>query len=96
MQAAIPPPHSILTGAKLPEARKNHKSTIFLAAPAADPPEYLVLPGPLQYKQLCHLHPPVLTGTEPSSLGQPQEQIPVDDSHAEVEIKTTVETQGQC
>ena len=36
-----------------------------------------------------------LTGEAPKPPGQPQEQTPVDDPHAEVEIKP-VETQGQC
>ena len=30
---------------------------------------------------------PVLTGANPSSPGQPQEQTPEDDPHTEVEIK---------
>ena len=37
-----------------------------------------------------------LTGINPSLPGQPQEWTAVDDPHAEVEIKTTFETQGQC
>ena len=37
-----------------------------------------------------------LTGANPSPPGQSQEQTPVDDPHAEVEIKITIETQGQC
>ena len=32
--------------------------------------------------------PLALTGADPSPLGQPQEQAPVDDPHAEVEIKS--------
>ena len=35
-----------------------------------------------------------LTGANPILPGQPQEQTPVDDPHAEVEIKITIETQG--
>ena len=37
-----------------------------------------------------------LTGANPRPPGQPQEQTPVDGPHAEVEIKTTIEIQGQC
>ena len=36
----------------------------------------------------------VLTGADPSPLGQPQEQTPVDDPHAEVEIKTQLNSRG--
>ena len=43
------------------------KSTIFSAALAANPPEYLVLPDTLQIKRLYHLH-------NRSSQEQPQVQ----------------------
>ena len=36
----------------------------------------------------------VLTGADPSLLGQPQEQSPVDDPHAEVEIKPQLNSRG--
>ena len=36
----------------------------------------------------------VLPGAEPSPPGQPQEQILVDDSHAEVEIKPQLKPRG--
>ena len=56
------------------------------------PPEYLVLPEPLGPKQLHRLH------TWPSQ-GQTQvlqgsKQIPVDDPHAEVEIKPQLKPRG--
>ena len=71
----------------------NHnKSTVFPAALAANPPEYLVLPEPLQTKQLHHLHTLPLTGASPP--GQPQEQIPVDDTQVEVEIKLQLKPRG--
>ena len=50
-----------------------------------------MLPEPLRPKQPYHL---ALTGANPGPLGQPQEQTPVDNPHIEVEIKTTIETQG--
>ena len=37
---------------------------------------------------------PALTGTNPSPPGQPQEQTPVDDPHAEVEIKPQWKPRG--
>ena len=68
---------------------------IFPAALATNPPEYLVLPEPLQPKQLPPPHL-ALTGANPSPPGRAQEQTPVDNPHVEVEIKTTIEPQGQC
>ena len=35
-----------------------------------------------------------LTGANPSPPGQPQEQIPVEDTHAEVEIKPQLKPRG--
>ena len=35
-----------------------------------------------------------LTGADPSPAGQPQEQTPVDDPHAEVEIKPKLKPRG--
>ena len=35
-----------------------------------------------------------LMGAHPNPPGQPQEQIPVDDPHAEVEIKSQVKPRG--
>ena len=49
-------------------------STIFPAALAANSPEYLVLPEPLQPKQLHYLHNWPLLGQNPNPPGQPQEQ----------------------
>ena len=37
----------------------------------------------------------VLTGADPSPPGQPQEQTPVDDPHAEVEIKSQLKPRGR-
>jgi len=48
-----------------------------------------VLPEPLRPKQLHHL-----TGANPTPPGQPQEQTPVDDPHAEVEIKPHLKPRG--
>ena len=70
------------------------QSTVFPAALAANTPEYLVLPEPLRPKQL---QPPphlALTGANPSPPGQPQEQTPVDDPCAEVEIKPQLKPRG--
>ena len=66
---------------------------IFPAALAANSPEYLVLPGPLQQAAapLPHL---ALTGANPSPPGQPQEQTPVDGPHAGVEIKPQLKLRG--
>ena len=63
------------------------ENTVFPAALGADSPEYLVLPESLRPKQLHHLHIWPLTGPNLSPPGQPQEQSPVDDPDAEVEIK---------
>ena len=38
---------------------------------------------------------PVLTGADLSPPGQPQEQIPMDDPHAEVRIKTQLSSRGR-
>ena len=38
----------------------------------------------------------VLTGAEPSPPGQPREHTAMDNPHAEMEKKTTIEPQGQC
>jgi len=54
---------------------------------AANSPENLVLPETLWLKQLHHLH------TWPSQ-GQPQEQTPVDNPHAKVEIKPQLKPRG--
>ena len=35
-----------------------------------------------------------LTGADPSPPGQPQEQTPVDDSHAQMEIKPQLKPRG--
>jgi len=51
-----------------------------------------VLPGPLQPKQLYHLY--TFTGADSSPPGQPQEQTPVDDPHAEVELKPQLKSRG--
>ena len=45
IQAAAPPPCSILTDAKQPEARKSPISAPYLVTIATGPPEYLALPG---------------------------------------------------
>ena len=42
----------------------------------------------------CTTCTPALTGTNLGSPGQPQEQTPVDDPHAEVEIKTQLKPRG--
>ena len=42
----------------------------------------------------CPSHHLVLTGTDSNPPGQPQEQTPVDDSHAEVEIKPQLKPKG--
>ena len=63
--------------------------TIFPAARAANPAEHLVLPEPLRPKQLPQLHA-CPHRANPSPPGQPPEQTPVDDPHAEEEIKPQV------
>ena len=45
-----------------------------------------MLPEPLRPKQLHHFHTWPSQGPNPSPPGQPQEQTPVDDPHAELEI----------
>ena len=60
---------------------------------AANSPEYLVLPEPLPPKQRHHCHTWPSQGQTKSSR-QPQEQTPVDDPHAEVEIKPQLKPRG--
>ena len=67
--------------------------SIFPAALAANPPEYLVLPEPLRPKQRHHLRT-WPHGADPSPAGQPQEQTPVDDPHAEVGIEPQLKPRG--
>ena len=62
-------------------------STIFPAALAANSPEYLVLPEPLQPKQLHHLHAWPSQGQTQALRGSLRSQISVYNPHAEVEIK---------
>jgi len=47
---------------------------------------------------VTHALPPhlALTGANPSPPGQPQEQTPVDDPHAEVEIKPQLKPRGNA
>ena len=45
-------------------------------------------------KQLHHLHTWPSLGAKPSPPGEPQEQTPVDDPHAEVEIKPQLKPRG--
>ena len=50
---------------------------------------------PLQPKQAAVLPPHLaLTGANPITPGQPQEQTPVDNPHAEVEIKPQLKLRG--
>ena len=69
-------------------------SIIFPAALAANSPEYPVLPEPLTPKQLYHLHTWPLQGQIQDLPGHPQDQIPVYDPHAEVEIKPQLKLRG--
>ena len=69
------------------------QSTIFPAALITSSPEYLVLLGPLRFKQLHDIHTS-LTGANPSPPEQSQEKTPVDHSHAEVEIKPQLKPRG--
>ena len=69
-------------------------STLFPAALAANSPEYLVLPEPLATQAAAPPPHLALTGANPSPPGQPQEQTPVDDPHAEVEIKPQLKPRG--
>ena len=69
-------------------------SIIFPAALAANSPEYPVLPEPLTPKQLYHLHTWPLQGQIQDLPGHPQDQIPVYDPHAEVEIKPQLKPRG--
>ena len=69
-------------------------STIFPAALVTNPPEYLVAartPVTQAAASPPHL---ALTGANPSPPGQPQEQTPEDDPHAEVEIKPQLKLRG--
>ena len=70
------------------------QSTVFPAALAANSPEYLVLARtPATQAAVPPLHL-ALTGANPSPPGQPQEQTPVDNPHAEVEIKPQLKPSG--
>ena len=60
---------------------------IFPAALDTNFPEYLVLPEPLRPQAAAPPPPLAFIGADPSPPGKPEEQIPVDDPHAEVEIK---------
>ena len=53
-----------------------------------------MLPEPLRPKQLLHLHTEHSLRADPSPPGQPQERTPVDDPHAEVEIKPQLKPRG--
>ena len=95
IQAAAPPPCSILTGPELPEAKEKHpNSTVSPAPMASSSPVYLALPGSLQSKQLPYVH----TWT---SLGQTQVSRAASGvncgwptcRHGD---KTRAELQGQC
>ena len=55
---------------------KPFKNTIFPAALATNPTEYLVLPERLQPKKLHHFHTWPSQGANPSPPGQPQELNP--------------------
>jgi len=68
-------------------------STIFPAALAANSPEYVVLPEPLDPSS-CTTSTPGLHRANPSPPGQPQEQTPVDDPQTEVEIKPQLKPRG--
>ena len=45
-----------------------------------------------EWKDLAH--PSSYTGVDPSSPGQPQDQIPVEDPHVEMEVKPQLKTSG--
>ena len=68
-------------------------STVFPAALASNSPEYLVLPEPLRPKQRHHLRT-WPHRADPSPPEKSQEQTPVDDPHAEVEIKPELKPKG--
>ena len=61
--------------------------TGFLVTVATGFPVHLLPPGPPVTQAVMPLPCPVLTGADPSAPGQPQEQTPVGDSHAEVGLK---------
>ena len=69
-------------------------STIFPTTLAAKPPESLVLPEPLQTKQLYHLHTWPSQGQTQALQGSLRSQTPVDNPHAEVEIKPQLKPRG--
>ena len=70
-------------------------STIFPAALATNPPEYLVLPEPLRPRQLHHLHTwPSQGQTKPSRAASGAN--PSGQPTSRGGNKTTIETQGQC
>ena len=55
------------------------------------------MPGAARNPETQTAAPPpqlALTGPNPSSPGQPREQTPVDDPHAEVEIKLQLKSRG--
>ena len=69
-------------------------SAVFPAVLATNSAEYLVLPEPLRPKHLHHLHTWPSQGQNSSPPGQPQEQSPVDNPPAEVEIKSQFKPRG--
>ena len=70
------------------------QSTIFPAALAANPAEYLVLPKSLQSKQLHHLYTWPPQGQTQALQGSLRSQTPEDNPHAEVEIKPQLKPRG--
>ena len=71
------------------------QSTIFPAAPAANSPDYLVLPELLQPKQLHHLHTWPSQG-QPKSSRAASGANPSGPPTCRAGNETTIETQGQC
>ena len=66
-------------------------------SPGKNPGVYWPIPGAARTPATQAAAPPphlALTGANPSPPGQPQEQTPVDDPHAEVEIKQQLKPRG--
>jgi len=77
------------SGVPLPSPLYPSRALYFLLGTL---PEYLVLPAPATQVTAPPPHL-ALTGADTSPPEQPQEQSPVDDPHAEVEIKPQLKPQ---
>ena len=98
-------PARLLSGKEILQARRLERIGQYLL-PHPSRALYFLLPYPPTPLGTCSCHnqcnpssaPPshlALTGANPSSPGQAQEQTPADDSHAEVEIRPQLKPRGR-